>query len=98
MKNKKLIFVLYTGLLFCSILVYCEIKQYSLDVISIVNALLVCFYAGFALFTGWDLFTFPYEKKINVFFKILFFIPKFYLSAYIGLIYLPVWLFRKLNW
>ena len=64
---------------------------------------LMSFYAIIGYFTGpvssligWELLTFRFESKIPSYLKLLFYIPKFYFSMLIGLIYLPFWLFKKI--
>lgn len=93
----KVIYTLYTGLLSATLLIYLDLKEFEIGFLQIINIIIISLYSGFGLFAGWELLTFSFEQKMSKPMVILYFIPKAYLSMYVGIVYLPFWLFKRLG-
>ena len=83
-------------------LIYLFVKDFKGDFIFNMTIFIGLYvyvtYAPFGIVAGWELLTFRYESKFFPFLKFLYYIPKFCVSIFVGLIYLPFWLFKKIDW
>jgi len=94
-KLPKLSILIYVILVFSSILVLMDIRATQRDILSTIIILGICVYSGFGVLAGWDLLTFAFELKVPKIILPIYLGLKFYLSIYIGLFYLPIWVVKK---
>ncbi len=92
---QKVGLIAFIAFIFSIVMVYMDIKGMRPDIAGMALILFISIYSGFGLVAGWELLSKWLKLEIPLLLQPLYFIIKWYLAVYIGLIYLPFWLFKK---